>query len=188
MGADRWVESRLFEALGSWVPMVAEPEVQVFLAAQAREHAWHGELWQEQLPTAGELTPERLTTPANEGLAAFVTALADHEGSGHTIEKLVGAYRVLLPRVIAAYSAHLAATSAISDGPVIRALRLVVRDEVEGWSRGEALIHSLLRTEEQVRSAALHQARLEWAIALAGGVTGSDAAVGGFAGQGNGQP
>jgi hypothetical protein len=188
MGACSWVESRLFEVLGAWVPTVPEPEVKAFLATHAREHAWHAELWHDQLPTAGELTPECLTRPANHGIAALVTALVEPDGPGPTAERLVGAYRVLLPRMIAVYSAQLAAASPITDGPVLRALRLVLRDEVEEWIGGEAVLQTLLGTEEQVRSAASHQARLEWMMASSGGVTGPDAAGGGLAGQENGQP
>ncbi len=188
MGAYRWVESRLFEVLGAWALSVPELEVKPGLATHAAEHAWHAELWREQLPTAGGMTPESLTRSANEGIEAFFAALVEPDRPGHTIERLVGAYRVLLPRMIAAYSAHLAVASAVSDGPAIRVLRLVLRDEVEGWSRGEAVIQSLLGTEQQVRTAAGHQGRLEWMITAAGGVAGPDTAGSGFAGPENGQP
>ncbi|MDP8975825.1 MAG: hypothetical protein M3N28_05560 [Actinomycetota bacterium] len=188
MGAYRWVESRLFEVLSAWALSVPELEIKPVLAAHAAEHAWHGELWGEQLPTAGGMTPESLTASANEGIDAFFAALVEPDGPGRTIERLVGAYRVLLPRMIAVYSAHLAVASAVSDGPAIRVLRLVLRDEVEGWSRGEAVIQSLLGTEKQVRTAAGHQGRLEWMITAAGGVAGRQTTGRGFAGHENGQP
>ncbi len=192
MGAYRWVESRLFETLGGWVAAVPEPEVKAMLAVHAREHAWHAELWHEQLPRAESMSPEGLTRPANEDLVTFVTALGkpegpENDGPGRTIEKLVGAYRVLVPRMIVAYSAHLDAGSPITDGPVIRALRLILRDEVEAWSRGEALIQSLLGTEEQVRRAAEHQARLESMIA-GGALSGLAFTGSGLAGPVNGEP
>jgi len=188
VGGYCWAETRLFEALGAWVATVPELEVKALLATHARQHAWHAGLWFEQLPTAGKMTPERLNGPANEGLAALAAAVVEPEGTGQTIERLAGAYRVFLPRMITAYSDHLAAASAVADGPVIRALRLVVRDEVEAWAAGEGVLQSLLLTEEQVHSAALHQARLEWLIARAGGVSAVDTAGGGFVGQENGQP
>ncbi len=192
MGAYRWVESRLFEILGAWVATVPELDVKATLAVHAREHAWHAELWHEHLPRAGKMSPEGLTRPTNEDVANLFTAMAEPEGGGNdgtgrTIEKLVGAYRVLVPRMVVAYSAHLAACSAITDGPVIRALRLIVRDELEGWARGEAMIQSLLGTEAQVRRAADRQASLESMIAGAGlsdlAFTGS-----GLPRPGNGQP
>lgn len=188
MGAYRWIESSLFEVLGSWVVSVPEPEVKPILAAHAHEHAWHAELWREQLPTAAGMTPEGLTTPANEGADAFFTALVEPDSAGQTIEKMVGAYRVLLPRMIAAYSAHLDGASGVCDGPVIRVLGLVLRDELEAWRCGEAVIHSLLGTEQQVRTAAQHQARLEWMFSDSGGVTGPETTGSGFVGAESGQP
>jgi hypothetical protein len=188
MGAYCWIESRLFEELGGWAVSVPELEVKPTLAAHAREHAWHAELWREQLPTATGLTPEGLTRPDNEGVDAFFTALAEPDGPGQTVERLVGAYRVLLPRMIATYRAHLDVASGVSEGPVIRVLRLVLHDELEAWSHGEAVIHSLLGTEQQVRTAALHHARLEWMLTDAGSVTGPETTGSGFAGPENGQP
>lgn len=188
MGAYRWIESRLFEVLGGWAVSVPELEVKLALAAHAREHAWHAELWRDQLPTAGGMTPEGLTRPANDGIEAFLDALVEPGGPERTIERLVGAYRVLVPRLIAAYSGHLDVASAVSDGPVIRVLRLVLRDDLEGWSRGEALIQSLLGTEQQVRAAAQQQGRLEWKIAEAGGVAGLGTTGSGFAEPESGQP
>ncbi len=178
MGAYRWIEERLFEALGAWSALVPEPEVKARLAAEAREHAWHAELWHERLPTAGDMTPDGLTEPASGAVATLATALVDSEAEHQTIEKLVGTYRVLLPRLITDYSEHLGATSALSDGPIVRALRLALRDELEAWSRGEALVQSLLRSEEQVVRAAERQARLESILAgkrgLAGPLRGED--------------
>ena len=161
MGGYRWLEARLFEALGAWAATVPEPEVKANLAADAHEHAWHAELWHERLPTAGDMTPDGLTVPAGEAAATFARALVEPEGEDQTIERLVGAYRVLVPRMIADYASHLGATSPVADRPVVRALRLVLRDELECWSRGEALIQSLLRTEDQARRAADRQAGLE---------------------------
>lgn len=188
MGAYAWVESRLFEALGAWALDVDDPEGKQGLAAHAREHAWHAELWHERLPTTAGMAPETLTAPANDGVAAALAAMADPQGEGRDVERLVGAYRVVLPRLIVAYSTHLGATQAVSDGPVVRALRLVLRDELEEWARGESLVQSLLGTEEDVRRAASAQARLEWTFASGGGLGPPAWPDSGFAGPGNGQP
>lgn len=180
-GAYCWLEGRLFETLGGWVAAVNEPEAKLALATHAREHAWHAELWQERLPSAGDLAPEQLVAPANDQVGAFAAAVAEPEGEDQTIEKLVGAYRVLLPRMVTAYSEHLRVTTEVADGPVVRALRLVLRDELEEWARGETLVQSLLRTEEDVRRAAGHQARLESMLtyaALVPPVTGRQSVTG----------
>ena len=60
------------------------------------------------------MNPERLTQPPNAELEAFVAAMTEPEAPDLTIEKLVGVYRVLLPRKIAAYTYHLATAPARS--------------------------------------------------------------------------
>ena len=177
VGGYRWLELRLFETLGAWVPNVPEVEVKLRLHADAPKHAWHAQLWQDLLPRGGELTADGLTVPPGAGAAAFVDALAAVAGPGQSVEKLVGVYRVVLPRQVATYRAHLARVSPVSDGPVARALELVLRDEVADWQEGEMLLHSLLTTEESVRRAAAHQAGLEARLA-AEGLTGPRALPG----------
>ena len=63
-------------------------------------------------------------------LVAFATALVEPQDAELTVEKLVGVYRVLLPRKIAAYTTHLQHANPVSDGPTIRALELALHDEL----------------------------------------------------------
>ena len=49
-------------------------------------------------------------------------------------------YRVVLPRLVTSYERHLQVTSPITDGPVARALRLVLNDEVADWHAGERIV------------------------------------------------
>ena len=115
---------------------------------------------------------ERLTAPPNDEFVTFMDAVTAPEAPGETIEKLVGVYRVLIPHKIAAYTYHLNNTSNITDAPTIRSLKLILADEMEDWRDGEMLIQSLLETEEEVRRAADHQARLESLVLAAGGIVG----------------
>jgi hypothetical protein len=172
VGHYKWVEMRLFETLGGWVATVPELDVKMRLGTHCYKHAWHSELWHKRLPELREMNPERLTLPANGELVAFMDALAQPEAAERTIEKLVGVYRVLIPHKIAAYTYHLNNTSTITDAPTIRSLKLVLNDEFEDWRDGEMLIQSLLESEEEVRRAADHQARLEMLMIKAGGVAG----------------
>ncbi|HMC80843.1 MAG TPA: hypothetical protein VKO35_09880 [Acidimicrobiia bacterium] len=120
VGHYAWIEMRLFEALGGWVATVPELDVKTTLGRHCYHHAWHAELWHKRLPELREMRPERLIQAPNAALEAFVAALTEPEGRDLTIEKLVGVYRVLAPRKIAAYTYHLAATSQITDAPTIR--------------------------------------------------------------------
>ena len=102
---------RLFEALGGWVATVPELDVKLVLGRHCYHHAWHAELWNKRLPELREMNTERLTVPPNDEMVAFVDAIREPEAPELTIEKLVGVYRVLIPRKIAAYTYHLNATS-----------------------------------------------------------------------------
>jgi hypothetical protein len=172
VGQYKWIEMRLFEALGGWVATVPELDVKMRLGTHCYKHAWHSELWHKRLPELREMNPDRLTKPANDAVVRFMDALTEPEAPEQTIEKLVGVYRVLIPHKIAAYTFHLNNTSTITDAPTIRSLKLVLNDEFEDWRDGEMLIESLLETDEDVRRASQHQARLESILVLAGGIAG----------------
>ena len=117
VGNYKWIEMKLFEALGGWVATVPELDVKMRLGTHCYKHAWHAELWHKRLPELREMNPERLTVPANDELVAFVDAMTEPEAPELTIEKLVGVYRVLIPHKIAAYTYHLNNTSTITDAP-----------------------------------------------------------------------
>jgi hypothetical protein len=172
VGNYKWIELRLFEALGGWVATVPELDVKLKLGTHCYKHAWHAELWHKRLPELREMNPDRLTVPANDGVVALLDAVTAPESPGETIEKLVGVYRVLIPRKIAAYTFHLNNTSSVTDAPTIRSLKFVLGDELEDWREGEMLLQSLIATDDDVRRAAEHQARLEALAVQAGGIAG----------------
>jgi hypothetical protein len=159
------------------------------LGTHCYKHAWHAELWHKRLPELREMNPDRLTKPPNEALVRFVEALTEPEAPELTIEKLVGVYRVLIPRFVAAYTFHLNATSRITDAPTIRSLQFVLQDELDDWRDGEMLIQSLVETPDELRRAAARQANLEALMVAAGGVAGPGS-LGASAGSdgGSGEP
>ncbi len=172
VGHYKWVEMRLFEALGGWVATVPELDVKLRLGTHCYHHAWHAELWHKRLPELREMNPDRLTLPANDEFVAFMDAMTEPEAPEQTIEKLVGVYRVLIPRKIAAYTYHLNVTSTVTDAPTIRSLTFILQDELADWRDGEMLLQSLITTPEEVRRAAEHQVRLETLMVAAGGIAG----------------
>jgi hypothetical protein len=172
VGNYKWIEMRLFEALGGWVATVPELDVKMRLGTHCYKHAWHSELWHKRLPELREMNPERLTQPANDEIVKFMEAVTEPEAPEQTIEKLVGVYRVLIPHKIAAYTYHLNNTSTITDAPTIRSLTLILNDEFEDWRDGEMIIQSLLDSDAEIDRAAQHQARLEKLIRAAGGIAG----------------
>ena len=172
VGNYKWVEMRLFEALGGWVATVPEMDVKIRLGTHCYKHAWHAELWHKRLPELREMNPDRLTQPANDAVVAFMDAVAEPEAPEQTIEKLAGVYRVLLPRKIAAYTYHLNATSTITDAPTIRSLKFILGDEYDDWRDGEMMLQSLIRTPEDAERAAARTRKLEALMVEAGGIAG----------------
>ena len=172
VGNYKWTEMKLFEALGGWVATVPELDIKMRLGTHCYHHAWHAELWHKRLPELREMKPERLTVPANDAIVRFFEAMTEPEAADLTIEKLVGVYRVLIPRFIAAYTFHMNNTSEITDAPTIRSLKFALQDEYDDWRDGEMMLQSLINTPEEVRRAADHQAALEAIMVEAGGITG----------------
>src|SRR4249920_4038058 len=161
VGVYKWIEMRLFETLGGWVATVPELDVKLILGRHCYHHAWHAELWDKRLPELREMNTTRLTVPANDAVAELIEAIREPEAPDLTIEKLVGVYRVLIPRKIAAYTFHLNATSRITDAPTMRSLTFILQDEFEDWREGEMLLQSLISTPEEVERAAKRQRELE---------------------------
>jgi len=172
VGHYKWTEMKLFEALGGWIATVPELDVKMRLGTHCYHHAWHADLWDKRLPELREMKPERLTVPANEAMERFIAEMTAPEAPELTIEKLVGVYRVLIPRFIAAYTYHRNNTSQITDAPTIRSLNFILQDEFDDWRDGEMLLQSLIETDEEVQRAADHQAKLQKLMLAAGGIAG----------------
>jgi hypothetical protein len=179
VGNYKWTEMKLFEALGGWIATVPELDVKMRLGTHCYHHAWHAELWDKRLPELREMKTERLTVPANEAMERFFEAMTEPEAPELTIEKLVGVYRVLIPRSIAAYTYHRNNTSEITDAPTIRSINFILQDELEDWRDGEMLLQSLISTPDELRRATEHQQRLEAIMVEAGGITGPGSIGGG---------
>jgi len=172
VGHYKWVETKLFEALGGWVATIPELDVKLRLGTHCYHHAWHAELMNKRLPELREMKPERLTVPPNNELVAFIDAMTEPEDAAQTLEKLVGVYRVLIPHTIAAYTYHRNNTSTITDVPTIRSLDMMLSDEFDDWRDGEMMIQSLIESPDDVDRAAARQAELEKLMVAAGGIAG----------------
>src|SRR3954451_14579175 len=172
VGIYKWIQMRLFEVLGGGVATVPELDVKLVLGRQCYHHAWQAELWDKRLPELREMNTERLCLPANDAMEEFMEAVREPEAPEQTIEKLVGIYRVLLPRKIAAYTYHLNGTSRITDAPTQRSLTFILQDEFEDWREGEMLFQSLIETPEELERATRRQQALEALLLAAGGIAG----------------
>jgi len=109
VGGFAWVELRLFEVVGGWVPEVAEPEVVAHLAAASRRHAGRAELWLGHRPVVAGRDPDDLVAAPSPAAEAAVTALAGAadapdaaDPAGATAERLARLYRGVMPALLAA--------------------------------------------------------------------------------------
>ncbi len=189
VGSYHWLERRLFEVLGSWVGSEPVPDAQVLFDVYSQQHAWHAELFADRLPALDSVDPTTLMVPPSRDVERMLGVLSgavhdDDPGddggrvirggleggvpAGGTLPRLVGVGRVVLPRLVTGYMLHLRRLSAVADAPLIRSLRLVLRDEVEQWQTVESLTQTLLRRPHDVAVVGGHQQRLEALIAQSG--------------------
>jgi hypothetical protein len=87
-----------------------------------------------------------------------------------TLERLVGVYRVLLPRLVAAYGRRRAEASPVCDGPVMAVIDAVLAVEVPAGRAGEAVLQRLIGTPAEARRAAAYQSAVEASLVAAGGL------------------
>ncbi|HYA69052.1 MAG TPA: hypothetical protein VED63_10000 [Acidimicrobiales bacterium] len=182
LGCYQWVERRVFEVLGSWVATEPVAEARVLFDVQSQQHGWHAELFIERMPVVDGVDPAMYVVPpsaevdqllATLGGGAMSTSQADVHAAagapaGGTLVRLVGLARVLLPRLVTGYGLHLQHCAPVTDAPLVRALRMVVRDDVEAWQATEAMVQSLVRRPHDVAVVTAHQEALEAKVAGAG--------------------
>jgi hypothetical protein len=164
VGGYRWIERRLFELTGAWALDAGVPALQVHLSEASLQHAWHAELWEDRLPVLASVDQAALTRPT-PAAAAALGVLAE---TSDPVARLAGLYRGLLPRLLMAYDRHAATAAPVADGPVLRALTLVRRDEIDQWRAGEALLEGLLLGSTEVDQALEAARRLESSLLSAG--------------------
>lgn len=148
LGAYAWVEGRLFEVLGG---LAAEggppPELPVLLDAHSQQHAWHASLFAERLPLVPGADAASLTVSPSPAAARLLEAVSAAGSGARSVAMLA---RSVLPRLVTGYRLHMERANPASDTPVVRALRLVVRDEVEELLDTEALLERLLAEQGPV--------------------------------------
>ncbi len=151
IGHHAWVEMRLFETLGRWSGTVRDPRARALFASQSHHHAWHAELWQgllpavPHLPAADLVAPEPADAQVVAALEAFDDPDRDEDSVEATVTRLAAVYDATLPHLVTTYTEHLDRTTAVTDGPTVRALHLVLRDLADDKAAGDALIDELDR-------------------------------------------
>lgn len=189
IGEYRWIENSLYSVLGAWVSDVPIAAVQVHLDGQSMRHSWHAELWADRLPVMDGVDADDLTVPSAPTTALFAALNGEalpSDGPGSSwppaeevaagppaaLPRLAGLYRVVLPRLVTTYVRHRRAANPVTDGPVLRALQLVLNDEIEDWHAGERLVQRLVTRPHDVAAIYQFQMHLESIVVGAGAGSG----------------
>ena len=156
-----WCERRWFEVLGAWATTTPEPGAAVLFGEMSRRHGWHAELFWDRLPELSSLDPDPLVRcpgPATAQLFDDVASLADEPVA---VRRLTGAYRVVLPMLVAEYRGALASTSPVAEPSLQRWLQLVLSDDLDEWARGESELRSVIADADELEVALATQRALE---------------------------
>ncbi|MCD9624617.1 hypothetical protein [Rhabdothermincola salaria] len=170
LGAYCWVEQRLFGLLGAWAGQITEPDAKAMVAEHAEHAAWRALRWHELLPTAPPGADALVVAPS--GVDAVFAALSPAEGADRTAEKLAAVHRCLLPRLLAAYTAHLDWADPLTEASTRRHLEMATNDLVADLRHGERLLEALVAAPERVAGLADLVAGVEAAVVAAGGIVG----------------
>jgi hypothetical protein len=112
----RAVELQLAAVVGRAIPSARGGAEKAVLAARARRHGWHAELWGGVVPVLHDLDDEL------EGVHGLDAVAVVESGDDPRAVALVSA------RLAGEYRAWLAEATPVADAPVISVLDLVLRD------------------------------------------------------------
>ena len=173
--------------LGEWVGDMPIAGVQVHLDAQSMRHAWHAELFADRLPVRAGVDPDALdppvggrpprcsppwtgSAPPGRGSGLDVASRRPRTSSGPPGP--CPGWPASTGWCCPGWSPPTPATSGWSPrwptARCARALRLVLRDEVEDWLAGERLVQRLVSRPHDVAAVYEFQEHLE-AVAVAAG-------------------
>jgi hypothetical protein len=148
-------ERELVHLLGGWVARIPETAVKILVGTHIWDDAQHLEAIHQRLK---ELRyPSELPACPSVEYAAFLDTLDQAED---TAQFLVGIYRILKPRLIAACQLHLSQCDPLIDEPSIRLLQRIIADETRAVLEGRQALDALV-TAPEMESLLLWQARLE---------------------------
>lgn len=164
----RQVEQRLAQLLEEWGGTVSEPHLQTSLKRHARHADWHAKLLAESLGDSDGNDSD------DNDVASFLDAIASPKGDNETIEFLTGVYRVLIPRMITAYTYYQRAIGTEDSDADWRWLDMILKDHFDAIRDGELSLQSILSGDADVERSATRKAELESQMVKTGGIAGPD--------------
>jgi len=175
LGAGTWWCEQLFAVAGAWVPSTDEAAIRRHLAELSRVLGDHALALRRHLPRPTGVDPVSWVAPPSRAAEGVVLALAAPDRS---CARLAGVHRVLVPRLLVAWSAHVRG-AAVADRGVARTLGHAHHDLLDLWHEGEGLLQALVDADPaRASTAGAASARLEADLARSGGIfPGSPAAL-----------
>jgi hypothetical protein len=165
-----YVERRLMEICVAHLCAVPEWEVKCALSLHCWLDAEHATAFRERVAEMRE-PPLHLDATPDERLAAL---LDEALHARDTVELLAGIYAVIKPALVAAYRRHLAETNPLADQPTCRQIRLLLGEEQEMISWGEAALSALCADAAAAARAVAWRGHLRAYLNAAGGIWGDD--------------
>jgi len=145
-GHARWLETRLFEVLGSWVAIESDAAAKVLWSTLSLRHAGHAAGWHDRQPRVAHLDPDALTVSAGAGATALIAALSAMVEPTQTVPRLAVVARVVQPRLLTAYRARNELAHPLADGPTSRWMTVLLSDGAAATEESHALLDRRLRT------------------------------------------
>ena len=130
----RWIEVRLMEMLGAWVPSTPEMEAKLVFGAHIWDVAQHADSF-------GKRTHE-LRLPLQHSIepaADYVGFLADIAATSDTSKRVAAFYECVLPAQDRMFREYLTRVDPLLDGPTVRILERIVIDLARMIGEGHAL-------------------------------------------------
>lgn len=168
----RYAEEWLMMMLGGWIATIPELPVKTGLGKIIWETAQAADLLGKRLP---ELRAGRNLNTAseasNQGFADFLQSIAEPDDPELTIEKLVGAFEVLRPHLIAVYESTMRESDQIADAPTIELLDDVVRKARRHVAWAQEVLDRLCDTDAKRERRRQRRAKVAAQLDACGGVT-----------------
>ncbi len=142
-GHGRWLETRLFEVIGSWVAVEPDAAAKVLWSTHSLRHATAAQVWRDRQPRVAHLDRDALTVAADPGVAALVATLAlmvDPTDPAATTSRLVAVARVVEPLRLAVYANRADRAHPLADGPTLRWTRFLLGDAETCRAEAETLL------------------------------------------------
>lgn len=134
----RWIEVRVMEMLGAWIPSTPEMEAKLVLGTHIWDIAQHADSF-------GKRTHE-LRLPLQHSIepsAEYVRFLGDLAATTETSKRIAGFYGCVLPALDRMFRDYLARVDPLLDGPTVRILERITADIARMRAEGKALREEL---------------------------------------------